>query len=725
MHELILVDNLEVIILTTKFIQKKQMNYWNQYPLFRLLLPFTLGILSVIICGFDFVFPLYLLIVLIFVVAFLAFFTRFIASYRFRWFYGFLVFSLLFIIGSQITIYNNCKNHFTHFEKYYEEKSTFIAQISEPIEEREKSNKTIVKIVSLKKDDKWLRTNGKAIFYFEKDSLSSNLNYGDKILCHSVLNEIQGPQNPSEFNYKRYLSGKQIFHMAYLPAEEWAVLSSANGNIIKSHAIKVRKKFLQILNQNEIQDKEFAVLSALLLGYRAGLDDEILNKYTNAGATHILCVSGLHVGIIYLLLNSMLLFLNKRRFGKILKAIILILMIWSYAMITGMAPSVLRASTMFSFIIIGNALKRYTSIYNSLAVSALILLSINPFIIMEVGFQLSYAAVISIIAIQPMIYRLYATKIWILNKAWQITTVSIAAQIGTFPISIYYFHQFPNYFILTNLIVIPLAGFIIYAGIVLLLTSSIAPIAWLCSKVLYGMLWFMNTSVGLVDKLPGATSKGISLELSEVVLLIVLIFLAFKYFSNKFYKYFRYSLLTLIIISVLFSFKSYRNLNQKKFVVYNIRNHTAIDFIDGKSSYFVCSDSLMNSESIYSFNVKNNWTNCGIIDYNFINDSIKYFTKGNFCKRNNYLSFYNKRVAILNKNEELKHSNKNLKIDYLIVSGNPDIKIENILEFYQPELIIFDSSNKFWVIDKWKTECEMLNVNFYSVNDSGAFVRNY
>lgn len=344
---------------------------------------------------------------------------------------------------------------------------------------------------------------------------------------------------------------------------------------------------------------------------------------------------------------------------------------------------------------------------------------------MEVGFQLSYSAVISIIAIQPILYKLYATKIWILNKAWQITTVSIAAQIGTFPISIYYFDQFPNYFILTNLIVIPLAGFIIYAGIILLITSSIAPLAWLCSKVLFGMLWFMNTSVGLVDKLPGATCKGISLELWEVVLFIAFIIFCVLYFSNSYYKYIRYALITLVIISLSFSLKNFRNQNQKKIIVYNVRNNMAIDFIDGKRSYFLCTDSLIKHENKYSFNIKNNWTDCGINENYFINLSNERFIKENLCKKDNCINFYNKRIAILNKNEELKLSNKSLMIDYLIISENPKIEIKDILEFYNPKLIIFDSSNKFWMLDKWKLECEELNINFYSVIDSGAFVRNY
>ena len=324
-----------------------------------------------------------------------------------------------------------------------------------------------------------------------------------------------------------------------------------------------------------------------------------------------------------------------------------------------------------------------------------------------------------------MIYRLFATKIWILNKAWQIITVSIAAQIGTFPIAVFYFNQFPNYFILTNLIVIPLAGFIIYTGIILLLTSSIAPIAWFVSKVLYAMLWLLNSSVEFVEMLPGSTWKGISLQVHDVFLLFVLIILGYVYFNLKIFKYLKYALITICVIAVFFSIRNHENLIQKKIIVYNIRNYSAIDFIDGRCNYFVCSEELINDESKYMFNVANNRTDCGIKQQYFVNNFNKSFKNNNFCKKFNCFKFYDKTIAILNKIQEKQISNQKIKIDYLIISENPNLDIRKTLNYYNPKLIIFDSSNKFWMINKWKKECKELNVDFYSVADSGAFVLNF
>ena len=346
---------------------------WSQFPLFRLLLPFVFGIIAVVFFGVNIPLSPYYLVLLILIVFILAYFTRSFATYRYRWFFGVLVSFSFFLLGSQISINNNNKNHNTHFERQLTEVQTVIAQLTEPIHEGQNSNKTYVKIISVKNGNKWLPTNGNAIFYFEKDSLSASLDYGDRILCYINFNEISAPQNPSEFNYKRYLAGKQIFHRAYLAFDSWELLSSGNGSKIKAIAIETRAKFLEIIYSNDIKGQEFAVLSALLLGDKAYLDEETISEFSGAGATHILCVSGLHVGIIYLLLNGLLLFLEKKRYGKISKAVILILIIWAYAMLTGIAPSVLRASTMFSFIIIGKTLKRYTNVYNSLAVSAFIL----------------------------------------------------------------------------------------------------------------------------------------------------------------------------------------------------------------------------------------------------------------------------------------------------------------------------------------------------------------
>ncbi|MCK4406529.1 MAG: ComEC family competence protein, partial [Bacteroidales bacterium] len=439
------------------------MNFWHQFPFVRLITPFIFGIISAVSLGQEIHVPLFVLGVLFIIILLIVFIPNIFFSFKYRWVFGLVIFALLYLSGFELTVQKFQKFKQLHVFQLPVEKRNYIVDIIEPVSQKQNSYKVIAGIRSAETDDKWEYSRGTVILYFQKDSLSKEIRYGDRIVLNANFIETKPPQNPSEFNYKRYLENKGIYHQAYIKSGTWKVLSTENCNKLLTFALSIRNNFFKILERNNIRGNEFAVVSAILLGYDDKLDKELVKEYSGAGAMHILCVSGLHVGIIYLLLNSMLFFLKKFRYGNNIKAVVLILLIWFYAMLTGLSPSVLRASTMISFIIIGKSLNRQTNIYNSLAASAFLLLIINPFIITSVGFQLSYAAVIAIVMLQQPMYKLWIINNWLGDKMWAITTVSIAAQLGTFPIALLYFHQFPNYFIITNLIVIPLSGFIIYA----------------------------------------------------------------------------------------------------------------------------------------------------------------------------------------------------------------------------------------------------------------------
>ena len=251
----------------------------------------------------------------------------------------------------------------------------------------------------------------------------------------------------------------------------------------------MRDKLLNILKENGLKNNELAVASALILGYKDDLGEELKHSYSSAGATHVLAVSGLHVGIIFLVLNFLLNILDKNDRFKISKAILLICFLWAYATITGLSPSVVRAATMFSFVTIGKSFGKSSSIYNTLCASAFVLLVYNPYLIMEVGFQLSYLAVVGIVYFQSIIYKWIYVKNKFLKYIWMITSVSIAAQLTTFPLGLLYLHQSPTYLFASNLFVIPGAMLIIGLGILLFITSWIplisGGIGWLLAKFIW------------------------------------------------------------------------------------------------------------------------------------------------------------------------------------------------------------------------------------------------
>ncbi len=705
------------------------MNYWRTFPFVRILIPFILGIITAIIFDKEFHIPLFIFAFLFIIVLCSIFFLQKFIPFKFRWIYGFLLNILLFLLGFELSIQNT--------EKFFEDnilpikniEQKLICEVLEPASETEKSYKIFARIVCISDDSVVSQKSAKCLFYFQKDSLSAKINYGDRLTLLSNINVIEPPKNPGEFNYKNYLSGKGIYYQGFVRYDKWKISDKNQGNPLFEFSFKLRNIFLSILRKNKIEGKEYATASAILLGYDDKLDPELRSEFSGAGAMHILCVSGLHVGIVCMFLSVLLSFLNKNRYGKILYFIILIFSLWIYALITGLSPSVMRAATMFSFVFVGKALKRHSNIYNSLAASAFVLLNINPFIITEVGFQLSYAAVIGIVALQPPMYRLMVFSNWFVDKGWAIITVSIAAQLGTFPIAVFYFHQFPDYFILTNLIVIPLSFLIISIGFLLLIVSPIHFISYIISKILMVLLFALNFSVQFIDGLPFSKLTDISINIPDIIMFYALIICFSSFLLKKEKKFLYFSLSILVLLTFSFSVKKVQSFSNKKFIVYNVNKSSAYDFISGKTSYFFADSILMNDSKTLSYRIKNNWCGLGINKINNHTINPLNFSNNNYCydnlifKNGSYFQFFEKTITLVNKKPENKYGNEEkLKVDYLIISSNPYLKISDILNLYEFDLLIFDSSNSFYSVKRWKDECRENKIDFYSVSESGAFV---
>ena len=401
-----------------------------------------------------------------------------------------------------------------------------------------------------------------------------------------------------------------------LSSDNWKTMPGKERNVLFEYAYLFREKLLSIFKKDGISGDEYAVASALLLGYKEALAPEIISSYASAGAMHVLAVSGLHVGIIYLVLNGLLFFLVKIKHGNTIKAILLILFLWAYALLTGLSPSVIRAVTMFSFIIIGKMLYKNTNIYNTLGVSAFLLLLINPFLIVEVGFQLSYLAVFGIVLIFPKLYELWNMDYlicnfysfgWLADKIWAIICISIAAQIATFPLGLLYFHQFPNYFIFSNLIVIPLATVIIYLGILVLLTSPVGWLSGAIAKALIFIINFLNNSVVFIEQLPYSVTQGISISIFETWIIYLLIASMLTYFMIVRVKYLNFGLFFLIVLLSFQVFESDLERGRNRLIVYNVNKCTAIEFVSGKQSYFIADSSLTDDQSKLLFHIKHNW----------------------------------------------------------------------------------------------------------------------
>jgi competence protein ComEC len=698
----------------------------SNIPMVRLVIPFTVGVILYTISGHNIGIGIIASMIAVLLGVFISNKYFFQQHYHFRWVFGIGITLTLIFAGYLIAQVNKQIHYPSHFSKTDQHGSLLRLKLIEPVSEKTNSFQVVGKTTHIINHEQVKKATGKILLYLEKDSIAAGLKYGDVILIENLFQEIQPAKNPDAFNYRKFLSNQNIYHQAYRRSGDWYKTNSNEGIIFIKTAHLLREKALEVLHENNLSGKEFSVASALLLGYREYLDEDLQREFAGAGAMHILCVSGLHVGIIFLALNLIFGFLNKLPKGRIIKTIIIVLLIWFYAAITGFSPSVLRASTMFSFVAIGQSFNRSTNIYNTLAASAFFLILIDPYIITKIGFQLSYIAVISIVFLQPVFYRQFYIPNKVINYAWAIITVSLAAQIGTGPLALYYFNQFPNYFVLTNLIVIPMAGLIINTGLVFFMISPIAFLADLAGKILSWIIYFLHSAVRLVESLPYSTSSNIYINLTEV-LLIFGILTTFSLFWIRASKVMiQISILLGLILSVSFSIRTFQNSNRNKIIVYHVPNATAIDLVAGKNCYFwACDNTLDNPRNIY-FNIHDHRIKSGttrqdpILINTSMNDPVYYKTpihiKGSFIQfKDQTIKIADNRTFIY---EGLSFFDT---LDLLILTGSVSNSLKEVASTFPARKIIIDSSASFRKADNWLKDCDSLQMNCWSVRHNGAF----
>ncbi|PCH96528.1 MAG: hypothetical protein COB85_03460 [Bacteroidetes bacterium] len=495
------------------------MNYWNRFPLFRMIIPFVFGILLANGLQQDYPGLKWLaLVLLIFGIAF-TFSKKVVTKYKNRWFYG-VVFNLFLILaGYQITILDSERFAHSHILNSIQSESpeAILGEIISPPSIKGKWVQADLEVLGYYEKERLIPAKGRVRVKIEAGENAARLAYGDRIIFSSRLNVVEGPLNPEEFSYKNYLALQSIYHQAFIKEGNWKLLEARGDNSIIAYSSSLRTQLIGIFKKNDMGEKELAVASALILGDKSQLDTDLKSDYSKSGAMHVLAVSGLHVGIIYLVLNWLLGFITRLKNGVVIKATLIILLLWFYALLTGMSPSVMRATTMLSFLVIGKAMNQHTDVYNTLVVSAFLLLAIDPSLILSVGFQLSYLAVFGIVYLYPKFYHSWESSTWIMDKIWALTCVSLAAQLATFPLSLYYFHQFPNWFLLSNLIVIPLATAIIYLGILVFVTSPVQALSLVITKGMILAVGFLNDSVSMVRSLPWSTVEDVSISALETL----------------------------------------------------------------------------------------------------------------------------------------------------------------------------------------------------------------
>lgn len=590
------------------------MFFWSRFPFVRVVLFLILGILLGVYypeieiqVQIGFAVSIITLIVLVL--------KRKNWVLRYNYFYG-ISLSLIFLFFGytilKISNETNSQNHLIHFDggTYYTGTVNSDPQI--------KGEYIRLKLdVEAIKDSVLHETSGKVLVYL-KLPIDNTPGYGDKLLIKGFPLRVSPPLNPQEFDYRQYLAYNNIYHQHFIARDYWHILNRASGFSLHRLSINARKYLEDKLTLFIPRAEELAVAKALILGKKEDLDRTTKEIYAKAGAMHVLAVSGLHVGIIYLVLLGLLRQKQGRVTRPLLVAIIVIPTLWAYAFITGLSPSVLRAVTMFSFLALAQVFNRRSASLNTLAISAFILLLVNPYMIMAVGFQLSYIAVAGIIFLYPVFEKWYNPENPILRFIWQITALSLAAQLVTSPLSAFYFHRFPTYFIFSNLLVIPAAITIVWGGLVLLALGSISSaLGLILGKVLGIIILVVNQSLHWIATLPNADIHSLTTTRLEIWLLYGLIIMVFLYFTTRKWSYYWVTAILVIVFSFNIIFTENQSNKLKQLVFYSVNYSWAIDFIED-SNYHLVADSLLQVDiNKINYNItpyrRQNGLSCGSI----------------------------------------------------------------------------------------------------------------
>lgn len=692
---------------------------WRAVPFIRLVIPLMMGIWCNNQVEQSLPFPILLLSILL-IISFLIIKIKF--KYYQQWIVGFWLNLVLFLLGWQLIFWNNPITYNTHYQQFISQKATaskyWVVGEVVNIPTTKKTTKVELLIQNIGTNQDSLQSVlGKMLCYVEADSAAKNLNYGDKILFQSLINEVESPKNPHQFDYKQFLKYKKITHQTYLSQESWQKLENEKSGLF--YAInKIRTDRIEQIKKYVKGEAEQGVAMALLLGFKDELSEDIKAAYSETGAIHVLAVSGLHVGIIAMILRWLLKQFRWRR--KWLKLVLMILPLWFYALLTGFSPSVIRATVMFSLLVLGLETDKKSNIYNVLAASALVLLLLNPYFLFSVGFQLSYAAVFGIVFFQPKIAIWLLPKNKIVNYFWQLTTVSIAATLGTLPFTLYYFHQFPVWFWLSSAIVIPAAAVILSIGILFFTLGWIPFLGYFIGRVLEWIIWLMNTFIGWIHALPFSLIKGLWFSSWAFYVLLMAIVSFGLLLQTRRVRWLLFSL-SFILLSAGFSiYNDWQSSNQREVIVYSLSNATAIDFIDGQSVTTLESDNLTLKNYEFAAQSHHYQRNIKQVDRLNINKNI---TQNNLLKSDNLIQFYDKTFLIID-HKNISSSEK-VEVDYLILRNSPRIKMTALTQDFIFKKVIFDGSNKYWQIKNWKTECEALDIDFQDVRNDFALVLSF
>ncbi len=670
-------------------------------PFLRILLPYVLGTVC-LLQGF-FIPQLHLLFGLSFSGLCLAFWLRArhkqTTTVRNSFFFVSL-YSFLFLLAFEAATLYNAKtqqDHYTHYINQ-EEQSLMVTIADMPVA-TEKFLKLNVLVDAIEEKEQWHYATG-AILVYVKQPVLKPLNTGDALLLKAKLSAIATPQNPGEFDYKGFLERRNLFHTAYVTPEAlWPAERHRTAWSLSRSGIAIREYVVKTLREAGLSQEAFSICTALLVGYDDEISGDVMQNFSHSGTLHILSVSGMHTGILYMVLMLLCRLIDPHnRYPKLRCAGVMAVMLL-FAAITGFSPSVLRAALMLVLVLLGKTFRRNGNPYNTLLFSAFLLLLYNPFLLADVGFLLSYLAVGGIMYLYPLINDRWSPANRILKFAWDISLMSVAATLFTLPVTLYYFHQFPLWFLLSNLVIIPLSTVLMGAAFLLLLCHKILFLKQCLVVLINGITTAMLRTAQLTDDPVYGYMDDISFGAPDVLFFSLFIGLILWFSFSRSYRVLAAALVCAIAWAGTSALMVYQQSSETELVVFSVKRKAACLLRTGRDVYFR-GDSLTEGE--FRRSVKPY-----LLRYSGIRLQQSHADAWQVAQK-----------RIVSAGKAFRHLRQ--ACDYLIVSHNSVPNLDSLPQI--KPLVIADCSNSYTFVKKLKKQCAGLGISFYSVKEKGALV---
>ena len=625
--------------------------------------------------------------------------------FRFSMINGVSAFLVLVSLGSLLAALHDDTQYLTHYSHCKSVKAV-VGKVSKEVTKKNDRYQIEIDVLRLANPDNNRQIQGKLLVHLREvnDYLPK---FGDILAIIAPIHEIPEPLNPGPFDYKQYQSRQNIFAQVFATGNDIILLRESKGFGIRSFAISLKNAMIHRIHSFIKGSQERQIVTALLTGSKDAMDDELLNAYRDAGAIHILAVSGLHVGIIYLFLSKLLKPLRGQKWGRRIYLVLTLGTIWLFALITGFSASILRAATMFSLFLVGESIQREHNIYNTLGTAGFILMVINPAIIFSIGFQLSFLAVFGIVYLFPRIYELLSFDSWLGDKVWGITCVSLAAQVFTAPLVVYYFNQFPLYFLLSNLIAIPLAFIVLIAGIPLLgITVMLPELANGVGFVLETIIQGLNLGLIFIAQFPFSTWTHLHLSLAQLLLTYGLLMSLFFALHFRSFQGFLCTSLLILILVIFSYYHRYNNLERSEIRLYHLSTGALLEVLDKGNATAISLQEVTNTQrALKILNPIRMSEGYLPSDRKSILDRNTFFR----CKNDICLAhLLNTTFLHLSQKFVSENYSSLPRVDVLLISNNA-LQQASDLEHFRFKHLIFDGSNHPRYIGRLRKQLESYN----------------